>query len=71
MEEIIDYRVLDRQVIVVAVEGAIGDWAAYIGAVKGDNHDHEYEQIAKTGNKVSEEIARAIFPAIKGLHYRS
>lgn len=61
---------LDRRVLAVAVEGAGPDWAAYIGAVEGMNHELEWEKVAKEGNKLSKQIADAIFPELSKRLYR-
>ncbi len=58
----IDWQALDSKVIVVAIEGAVKDWAAYIGAVPGDNHDKEWFDVAKHGTKLPEKVARLLFP---------
>jgi len=57
-----EYTTLDRKVLVVAVEGKIKDWAAYIGAVEGKNHMKEMDEVAKHGTKIPKEIARLLFP---------
>jgi len=62
MTKKMEYRALDSKVLAVAVEGYVSDWSAYIGAVRGDNHDKEYLDVAEHGNKLPEKIARAIFP---------
>jgi ribonucleotide reductase beta subunit family protein with ferritin-like domain len=42
------------------------DWAAYIGATPehGISNDEAETFIAKNGDKISEEVARAFFPTI-------
>ena len=64
------WRALDKNVLVVAKEGAIGDWAAYIGAVPGNNHHDEYERVAALGSKLPESIANELFPSYKSWDYR-
>jgi hypothetical protein len=53
---------LDQKVIAVAVEGEVGDWTAYIGAVEGKNHYEEWRQVAKHGSTLPRKVAEAIFP---------
>ncbi len=61
---------LDRRVIVVAVVDDLpglypskkGEWAAYIGAVSGDNHEIEVEEVARRGTKIQKSIAEILFP---------
>ena len=57
-----EYYALDQHVLAVAVEGQVGDWAAYIGAVPGHCHRVEYESVRKSGAKLPYKIARVIFP---------
>ena len=61
---------LDRRVLVVAVvdnlpglyPGKEGEWAAYIGPVKGDYHEQEMEEVARHGTKIPEWMAERLFP---------
>jgi len=61
---------LDRRVIVVAVVDNLpklypskeGEWAAYIGAVKGDNHEIELDEVARRGTKIPQWMAEKLFP---------
>jgi hypothetical protein len=71
---------------VVAVEGLIGDWAAYIGwpheaqlseAAKQNaeclyyaNHRSTLAATEKQGDKLSEREALALFPGCAGMEYR-
>ena len=70
MGKIIDYKALDTHVLVVAVEGEIHDWTAYIGAVNGQRHVEEVESVAAHGTKLPKHLALAIFPALKSLSWR-
>lgn len=56
------YFALDRQVLVVAVEGEVKDWAAYIGAVEGNKHSEEVQKVYERGTKLPEQVARILFP---------
>ncbi|MBA7682677.1 hypothetical protein ES703_91029 [subsurface metagenome] len=60
-------KTLADNVMAVAVEGTVKDWACYIGAVTGLQGE---ELVYAAGYKQSEEIARAIFPAFHDLIYR-
>lgn len=66
----IRWRNLDIKVIAVAVEGEIGDWAAYIGAVPGDNHEREWKRVREHGSKLPKTVAEAMFPDFKDLKWR-
>lgn len=66
----IRYRRLDSKVIAVAVEGSVGDWAAYIGAVPGINHDEEWITVKEDGTKLPKTVAEAMFPEFKTLTWR-
>jgi hypothetical protein len=57
-----EYKALATDVLAVAVTGEVNDWAAYIGAVPGENHMREYELVGKTGTKLPYELARILFP---------
>jgi len=48
------------------IEGA---WCAYCMGVPGINHNDEYEKVLKQGDKLSEEIARLIFPEFDDVPY--
>ena len=65
-----EYRALDRRVLAIAVEGAVGDWAAYIGAVPGDNHEREYHLIMSNGTKLPENVAKLLFPGWVRMRWR-
>ena len=65
MSEILVTRALASRVLVVAViNDDIKDWAAYIDAVPGMNHEQEKAEVARVGNKLPFEIAKLIFPAL-------
>lgn len=61
--------------LVVASQGAVGDWAAYVaGVTLSQSEDHEPESaiarvVAANGYKLTEDQARAFFPDVK-LEYR-
>ncbi len=60
-------------VIIVAVEGSVNDWAAYIGGVAyTDPEDNAIEWVGRHGCKLSEDEAKAFFPRIAAsdLKYR-
>lgn len=62
MEKRVSIIALDSKVLVVAVEGTVLDWAAYIGAVQGEDHDSEWQQVRDHGSKLTKEIAEFLFP---------
>lgn len=67
---IANWIALDGRVLVVAVAdelpgvyaGKEGDWAAYIGAVPGEKHEIEVEQVASRGTKIPQWMAEKLFP---------
>ena len=67
MSEIVDYRALDRKVLCVAVKRVEGAWCAYIGAVAGNSHKDELDQVKRYGAKLPEDIALAVFPKLQKL----
>ena len=57
------YIALDMRVIAVAVANIPpGDWACYIGACPGNNHEKEWEEIRHHGSKLPREVAELLFP---------
>jgi len=74
-EKMCRWLVLCRDVIVVASEGEIKDWACYIGAVEGINHEHEWQQVRDHGCKLPKSVAEALanifFPEFLKLKYRA
>jgi len=57
------------QVMVVAVTRIECAWRCYIGAVPGQNHDNEWQEVRDQGGTLSERVALAIFPEFKGVRY--
>ena len=58
----VEYYALDSRVLAVAVEGEVQDWAAYVGAVPGNNHDRELHIVAHSGTKLPRAVAELLFP---------
>jgi len=59
----IRYLALAQKVLAVAKSNDdIGDWAAYIDAVPGDDHETEYMNVARHGDKLPENVAKLLFP---------
>jgi hypothetical protein len=50
----------------VAVEGAVKDWACYVGKVSDGA-----EKVKRYGDKISEEKARDLFPEFETLRWRA
>jgi hypothetical protein len=69
------YRSLNTRVLIVASVSYFGtyviDWAAYIGAVPGVNHDNEYKPVAESGSKADKPVAEHYFPQFKKYNYRN
>ena len=63
------HRVPARRVMAVAHTRIEGAWCAYIDAVPGMNHDNEWQEVLKTGDKLSEKVALAMFPMFEGIPY--
>ena len=55
-------RALDCRVLAVAKEGYCGDWAAYVGAVTGTNHDEDLQSVLANGSKLEQKVAEVLFP---------
>jgi len=66
----VEWKALDPHVLVVAIEGSVGDWAAYIGAVRGKNHEEEWRKVAEYGTKLPKSVAEILFPNFRSLRWR-
>ena len=71
MNKILVTRALANRVLVVAVINEdIRDWAAYIDAVPGMDHEQEKAEVARVGNKIPYEIAKILFPQVVASEYK-
>ena len=66
--QIVARHPLSRRVLAVAVRRLDG-WACYIDAVPGNSHAQEQAEVAHTGAKASELVARVLFPSMKAITY--
>ena len=64
MSTLLTMHALSGRVLVAAVKGDKDDWAAYIDAVAGFNHDKEIMDVALYGEKLNYELAKILFPKI-------
>lgn len=70
MEDILEHVLLTYKgyicIVVVAVKNMRG-WSAFIGAEDGNTYSEAsiVEMVARGGNKLPENLARAVFPQIK------
>lgn len=55
-------RVIATASLTYTDEWELLDWTAYIDSVKGINHNDEWQEVAKSGDKLPSKIAVAIFP---------
>jgi len=65
-EHVASHHALAIKVLTFAVANvSVGDWAAYIDAVPGIDHDKEFDQLLKKRRsaKLSHDIAKIIFPS--------
>ncbi len=53
------YTQLGHQTLAV-LSRRVDGWCVYVGAVPGKNHDTEWKEVAKHGDKQAESIAKAI-----------
>ena len=53
------YTQLDSKVLAV-LSRRVDGWCVYVGAVPGEDHDREWEDVAAHGQKQHEPVARAI-----------
>lgn len=62
-EAVVDYQALHPKVLVVAkANPLLGDWAAYIGAVPGEDHSKEWQDVYDQGAKLRPDLAALLFP---------
>ncbi len=66
---VVIHRALSMRVLAVARTRIEGAWAAYIDAVPGMNHRSEIEPVLDNGDKLPEDVARAMFPAFDHVPY--
>jgi len=65
------YRIVPlatRVLVVASVNTSVKDWSAYIDAVPGENHENEWEEVARFGAKISQEMATLLFPELEKLY---
>ncbi len=63
------HRALAMRVLCVAHTLLPEHWAAYVDAVPGMQHELETEPVLRVGEKLPEDVARALFPEYAGLPY--
>ena len=62
-------RALHSQVLVIAVSRVEGAWAAYLGPVAGHNHEVEWREVWRHGNKQAPALANHLFPGWAEIPY--
>jgi len=62
------YEALASKVLAVAVIHPYG-WTAFCDAVPGLDHEEEYMDVARDGDKLLKELAVEIFPDLKEEEY--
>ena len=65
----ISYHAIASNVLVAARTRIECAWAAYVDAVPGYDHDQEWQAVLDHGSKLSEHVARAMFPQFKDVPY--
>jgi hypothetical protein len=68
-QPIITTHALAMCVLCVATTRVEGCWAAYCNAVPGMCHRDEQDEVLRHGDKLREDIARALFPSFAGIPY--
>lgn len=63
------YPLANRVLVVASIWLAALDFKVYIDAVPGEDHDEEMQEVAKTGVKLPETMARLLFPTLKEFTY--
>jgi hypothetical protein len=67
----VTYRALHSKILFVAVTRIEGFWSCYCVPVAGRHHEVEKHLWQLEGNKVSEAIARLLFPQYPNIPYAS
>jgi hypothetical protein len=65
----VGHRALARNVLAAYRTRVMGEWAAYIDTVEGQNHDNEWEEVLRSGTKLPQKVARALFPELDSIPY--
>ena len=60
---------LHQNVLIVAETRIEGAWSAFCGPVPGINHNEEWQEVARVGDTLPEEVARVLFPEHDNLPY--
>ncbi len=68
-EPTVRFVCLDRRVMIAARTRVEGKWAAYCKNVPGMKHEVEVEVVLEHGTKVSEAVARVLFPDFEEVPY--
>ena len=63
-------HMITDQIMVVACEGDVNDWAAYMAPVFGVSYDADIERVTKRGRKIDRNLAEFLFPEWKTLSWR-
>jgi hypothetical protein len=65
--------IADATILAVAVvHVGMNEWVVYMHGVAGINHDHEWLDVRRHGSKVSEAMAKLLFPQMpEGMKYSS
>lgn len=67
------YALAQRVLAVAKVKsfnGKLMDWAVYVDAVPGENHDNEYVKVTTHGSKLYKAMAVFMFPGLPADKYR-
>ena len=62
------YPLANKVLAFAVVNKTVGDWAAYVDAVQGQNHEEEFEELLerRSSAKLPYDIAKLIFERIDG-----
>ena len=58
------YALARRVMAVASYDEEVGDWAAYIDAIPGHDHDEEWKAVLDSGIKLPQRIAEVLFPSL-------
>lgn len=66
---IVAHRALAMRVLCAAQSRIEGTWNAYVRIVAGYDHTKERDETLRSGTKLDEDVALAVFPKFRGVPY--
>ena len=58
---VLAYEAVDRNVLFVAAEVGPNEWAAFVGAIEGEDRERDLGEVTKNGSALPFELAEVFF----------